>query len=40
MNKADIDFQVDILKQICGQRVKIESLDYEKVKALLFDVDF
>ena len=24
----------------CGQRVKIESLDYEKVKALLFDVDF
>lgn len=34
------DFQVDVLKQICGQRVKIESLDYEKVKALLFDGDF
>ena len=34
------DFQMDALKQICGQRVKIESLDYEKVKALLFDGDF
>ena len=31
---------LDVLKQICGQRVKIESLDYEKVKALLFDGDF
>jgi len=34
------DFQEDALQQVCGQRVKIESLDYEKVKALLFDGDF
>jgi len=33
------DFQEDALQQVCGQRVKIESLDFEKVKALLFDGD-
>lgn len=33
------DFQEDAMRQICGQQVKIESLDLEKVKALLFDGD-
>lgn len=31
------DFQKEAMWQICGERIKIESLDFEKVKALLFD---
>ncbi len=31
------DFQADTLRQICGQRTYIQGLDFEKVKALLFD---
>ena len=31
------DFQADTLRQICGQRAYIQGLDFEKVKALLFD---
>lgn len=34
------DFQEDVLRQICGPRTKIESLDSEKVKTLLFDGGF
>lgn len=33
------EFQVDVLREICGPRTKIESLDSEKVRALLFDRD-
>ena len=33
------DFQVDAMRQVCGQHVKIESLDFEKVKALLNDME-
>ncbi len=29
------DFQEEILRRVCGQRVKIQCLDFEKVKALL-----
>jgi len=28
------DFQEDAIRQVCGQRVKIQGLDFEKVKAL------
>lgn len=28
------DFQEEALRQVCGQRVKMQSLDFEKVKAL------
>ena len=34
------DFQVDAIRQVCDKRIKIESLDFEKVKTLLFDGDF
>ena len=34
------DFQMDAMRQVCGQRAKITSLDFEKVKALLFDGGF
>ena len=34
------DFQENVPRQICGPRTKIESLDFEKVKALLFDGGF
>lgn len=33
------DFQVDAIRQVCCQRVKIQSLDFAKVKALLSDAD-
>lgn len=29
------DFQEEALRQVCGQRVKIQSLDFDKVKALV-----
>ena len=33
------DFQVDAIRQVCCQRVKIQGLDFAKVKALLSDAD-
>lgn len=33
------DFQVDAIQQVCCQRVKIQSLDFTKVKALLSNTD-
>ena len=33
------DFQEAALRQICGPGIKIQDLDFEKVKALLFDGD-
>lgn len=33
------DFQEDAIQQVCGQRVKIQGLDFKKVKALLNDVE-
>lgn len=33
------DFQEDAIRQVCGQRVNIQSLDFEKVKALLEDTE-
>ena len=34
------DFQEGALRHICGQKVKIQSLDFDKVKALLYGGDF
>ena len=31
------DFQEDAIRWVCGQRVNIQGLDFEKVKALLED---
>ena len=33
------DFQAEVIRQVCCQRVKIQSLDFAKVKALLSDAD-
>jgi len=33
------DFQEDVIRQVCGKRAKIQSLDFAKVKALFHEKD-